>query len=70
MGNYDAALKDQYDRFMGELDSVATQIELAKPSVREQLAVYADSQIRALESELKGSIKAIRQAESDIVGKA
>lgn len=67
MGNYDAALKQQYERFMSELDSVATQIENAKPEERSPLAAYALSQIAALEAELRSSLHEIRQAKADIV---
>ncbi len=67
MGNYDSALYHQYDTFMRELDSVATQIDAADAANRKSLVKYGIAEIAALELELRASITAMRAAKAAVI---
>jgi hypothetical protein len=67
MGNYDGAMHQQYDSFMLELDSLASQLESTSGPERDELARYAASEIDALEQELRSSIASMRGAKASAI---
>ena len=66
MGSYDQALYQQYDTCMYQLDTIGVGLKESKGEERKQLVSQAREAVRRLESDLKESVKAMREAKNEI----
>jgi hypothetical protein len=67
IGNYDAAIRAQFDQFVSNLDDLAIRLEEARGDARKELAVYLRNIIKDFEAELKATVSEVRKAKDRIV---
>lgn len=68
IGNYDAAIRGQFDQFVSDLDKLAIQLAAASGKEKEELATYARDIIKDFEAELNDTVMSVRNAKTRIVG--
>lgn len=67
IGNYDTAIRQQYDQFTRELDRLATDLEKANDEEAAQLLEYLRKVIQDFQDELSVTIQTVRNVKRDIV---
>lgn len=67
IGNYDAAIREQYDQFTKNLDDLASDLEKADDTEAAQLLEYIRKIIQDFQTELSTTIQCVRDVKQEIV---